>query len=60
MLPYVRGEKFKLPEDRKEAGFSEGVTKDTYAIDEADSSFEHYEVMYGDAINTTNLVLTVW
>lgn len=47
MLPYVPGEKFKLSEEKKEAGYSESVTKDVNAIEEADSSFEYFEVRKG-------------
>ena len=45
MLPYVPGDKFKLTEEKKEAGYSDSVTKDSYAIEEADSSFEYMKVM---------------
>jgi hypothetical protein len=44
MEPYVVGEKFKLSEEKKEAGYSDKVTSDSYAIEEANNSFEYLEV----------------
>ena len=44
MEPYVEGHKFVLSDDKKESGYSDKVTADAYAIEEADSSFEAMEV----------------
>ena len=40
----MKGEKFVLPEDKKEAGFSDTVTKDQHAIEEANGSFDFMKV----------------
>lgn len=44
MFPYEQGGKFKLPEDKKEAGYSDTVTKDANAVEEADGSFDYMKV----------------
>jgi len=43
MESYCRGEKFHLSEEKKESGYSDKVTGDAYAIEEAEGSFEYME-----------------
>ena len=45
IVPYIKGEDLVVPPDSREEGvYIDKVVADSYAIDEANSSFEYYQV----------------
>lgn len=52
MIPYEKGGKFVLPEDKREAGYIDKVTQDATALEEAENSFENLQT----ALKATNIV----